>query len=146
MFFACEQWGSNKARHALHRIKTTFLTRYSSFSICLFFSMMRSSWSYESEIMFSFLLIPGYDVNLLMHRVERACTNCTCSTHDSFAYWCIGSSLFALIAHAHPIALFAYGVVYATHPSIQPCGLHEVYVVFMRCMLTTLGFLTLGHL
>ena len=148
-FFVCERWGSNKARHALLRIKTTFLTRYSSFSISLFFSIMCSSWSNQICITFSFLffLLCYHDmiVILILHRTERVCTNRTHSTHFPFAYYVVyptlpylEPSLMILIILVHrvehvcpnrtrsPQSPFTYDVEYATLPSIQPSFGHSM--------------------
>ena len=121
--------------------------------------MMHYSWSYESGIMFSFLFFLRccHDtiVILILHQVERVCTNRTRSTHGPFAYYVVYPTLPSIepfltiiIILVHwvervctnhtpvPNGPFAYDVVYAILPSIQPsfihtmgcCGLEEVYV------------------
>ena len=115
--FACEQWESNTTCHAIHRITPTFLTQYSSFSISLLFYdaffLVKSNLYYA---FFYFLSSFYHDtiLSIIVHWVERVCTNHT----------------------PVPNGPFAYDVVYATLPSIQPsfihtmgcCGLEEVYV------------------
>ena len=90
-------------------------------------------------LFFSFFFLPSYDVNLLMHRVERVCTNRTRSTHGPFAYCDVSPtlpslepSLTIIIILVHrvervcpnrthsPHGPFAYDVEYATLPFIEP--------------------------